>query len=524
VGWSGTWTVDGTTETRLVTETLPGQLTLQTNLPVEGASRTLELTGSATDKGLELAALWIDGIGFVGALENVPLKQKHSVSLDATATQGDDGEVVALVHYLVDGREVRAETWRGKPAFEWVRFEAGDSPLVGAFDPKETPTLTAKFRVVRGSLAIHARIEVDAGHPFASFYGPRQVVFEASLGTYEPGEHGWNWDGRDATNAKRLALAGPYRLVLEASLPAAQPAPQVSSTPADGLPAPGASPAAPSAPSVSTAVECFTVAPPHLELMCSNWAANYNHFQQPEWNEGPALEKAGEALAGRLFGGASGFLFQGARVLDDSLVAASYLKKSSVALLETHGNVDSVWFFKGDPTKEWHEGDPEDGITGQYFSPGDLKDLHFAFALICDGGIPDDKGHSFVSSLRDAGCDVAIGFSAPIAIVDGRKFRERMLGLVETGTPVEKAARDTAREIFAEDNVQTTHFLWWKTGTRLPTDDEMDKLIDQERNTPSDPNVNNGIKSLASCMVVERGKGIPADESMWPPRYGNSTN
>ena len=513
VDWSGLWKVDGADRPRLLVENLPGELTLEASVPVEGHDETIELTGSGTQSALALDALWIEGIGFVGVLDNVPTKKKHSVSLRATADV-QQGQVVVDAHFSVDGTEVKRETWRASSSLELVGLEASGKPLSGDYDVKRQGSLTAKFRVHRGALSVRAHVDLDPGHPYASFYGSSSTIFESSLGVLEPGDHELTWDGRDSTAAKRIALGGPYALVLE---------PAVASTPTTAANVSQDATPATSTPVVGSVSACFTVSAPRLELMCSDWPANYNHVTRPRWAEGPALAKSAAFLE-QAPGNKPGLSFEAPRVLTDSLTAAGFMKQSSFMLVQTHGNVDSVWFFKGDPSTPWKEGAPEDGITGQYFSAGDLKDMHFAVALICDGAIPDAKGHSFVSSLRDAGCDVAIGFAATINVAETQRFRDVFLRFITEGSPVEKAARDATRITFAFEHPQPKDFLGIKVGTRAPSDAEMNALIDKERNTPADPNVDYGIKSLASSIVVERGPGIAADESMWPPRYGNSTN
>jgi hypothetical protein len=513
VDWSGSWAVDGETTPHVVEERLAGQLALITSVPVEGSTRQVEITGSASEKGLALDSTWVDGLGLVGFLENVKLAKKHSVSLRATA-ETRDTEVVAQVVTSVDGREVKRETWRARSSLELVGLEVGGKPLAGDYDPVLAGSLLVRFRVVRGSLPVHARVEVGANHPYPYYY-TGSTLFEQDLGALDPGEHEVVWDGRDRTRARRIALGGPYRLVLEPSRPRA-PAPRSDDS---GLPPPSSEVSVPGAVS-----SCFKVAAPRMELVCSDWPANFNDVKQPRWNESDGLASIAGLLAKTPTGDPS-YAFAGPRVLQDTIAFAKYLKQSAFTLLETHGNTDLVALFNGDPSKPWQKGDwSEDRITGRYFDPGDLKDVHFVILDICDGAVRDENGRSFVSSLREAGCDVAIGFNATIAIAEGRRFRDLVFGMISAGTPVEKAARDAALVTYRQDHQQETSFLFFQTGRRDPTDAEMDAMIDKERKTPADPNVNHGIKSLASSIVVERGNGISADESMWPPRYGDSTN
>jgi hypothetical protein len=523
VEWPGSWDVDGA-QPRFVEETLPGQLTTTVLLPIEGADRRVELSGHETpDGGLELASQWVDGIGLVGFLEDVRLEQRHECALRATSER--DGDLV-IVHAAlsVDGHEVRRETWRARSEVTLVGLEVGGRPLAGEYDPKRAGPLLLKVRVARGATTLRARIEVAPGHPSPCFYdGVGSTIRTLSLGRLDPGEHLVPWDGRDGSAARRLALAGPYRVVVEAASTTATPSSASAGDDGLGLPLPVRRPAATTQDGPSRSA-CVTVAAPRLELICSDWPANYGNVPRPRWSEGPSLDAAAAFLT-RPQAGGPGLAFERTRVLSDSVVAARFMKDASCALLETHGGVDSVWFYAGDPSVPWGPGAPrDDGITGRYFSPGDLRDLHFAILLICDGAIEDPDGRSFASQLRDAGCDVAIGFRATVDVGESRRFRDVLLRLVSDGAPVEKAARDAVRVTFRQGNPQPTHFLFVKTGTRAPTDPEMDALIDQERATPADPKVNWGIKSLASSIVVERGPGIPADESMWPPRHGNAAN
>jgi hypothetical protein len=520
--WEGSWSVRAdaasvATFTRTVEQTLPGQLTLVADLPLEGKPRTIELTGGPTPGGLSLDALWIEGIGFVGALSNEPMGKKHTVGLRAMIQSQDGATVTAVARFLVDGAVVKQETWHAAATLELVGLELQGKPLAGEFDAKLSGPLLARYRVRRGSLALHAHVDLGSGHPAACFYGS-PTLFETDLGTVAPGEYEVSWNGRDATAAKRIAIGGPYRFVIEPSPPASPAGPGAGE---GGLPAPvtGSAPGE----SVGAVVAPFSVAAARLELLCSDWPENYANVKRPRWSEGPALASSAAYLTSAP-GGLPGFQFESPRVLSSATAAAGYFKQSAVALVETHGNADMIAFYSGDPSKPWQSDDPEDGITGRYFNAGDLGDLHFAFVITCDGAVVDDKGHSFVADLRDAGCDVAIGFAATIAVSEGVQFRDLVFQLVAAGTPVEKAARDAVRTTYAEDHPQTTHFLFIPTGSRPPTDAQMNAMIDAERSKPADPNVDYGIKSLASCIVVERGNGIPADESMWPPRYGSSTN
>jgi hypothetical protein len=512
VDWSGSWAVDGQDAPLVVEETLPGELKIVVNVPIERASRSVEITGSASEKGLALDSTWIDGIGLVGFFENVKLAKKHSVSLRATA-ETRDAEVVAQVVISVDGREVKRETWRARSSLELVGLEVGGKPLAGDWDPVRAGSLVARFRIARGALPVRARVEVGADHPYPCWYAG-STLFEQDLGTLDPGEHEVVWDGRDRSQARRIALGGPYRIVIEPSRPQSPP-PRADDA---GLPPPSSGVSGPGAVS-----SCFKVAAPRMELICSDWPANYADIKRSRWNESDGLARAAGLLA-TTRSGDTGYAFEGPRVLKDAVAFATYMKQSSFTFLETHGGTDLVAFFKGDPSKPWKSGDPEDRITGRFFDPGALKDVHFVILDICDGAIGDDKGRSFVSSLRDAGVDVTIGFNASIDVGEGKKFRDLAFRMISAGTPVEKAARVAARVTFRDRHQQATKFLFFTIGHRDPSTAELNEMIDEERRTPADPNVSYGIKSLASSMVVERGKGIGADESMWPPRYGDSTN
>ena len=151
-------------------------------------------------------------------------------------------------------------------------------------------------------------------------------------------------------------------------------------------------------------------------------------------------------------------------------------------MIATHGNEDVLTTC--------------DGETRQRYEPGelfghDLKDVHFAFVSACYSAAGAD-GQRTIDKLVAAGCDVAIGFNAEVDIDESQAFeKDLVLRLIRRGSPIEKAARDGAHA--------------------FPSD----KFV---RGTASSPINQDGV------VQVRRAPGIPEDESLWPPRYGCSTN
>ena len=141
-----------------------------------------------------------------------------------------------------------------------------------------------------------------------------------------------------------------------------------------------------------------------------------------------------------------------------------------------------------------------------------VKDLHFAVVYSCNSGtreVTENRAApSFLNLLDRRGCDVAIGFAAQAVVRDGEPFERLATDLMSLGVPIEESARLAARAVYREK------FLDRKG--RLPSEAEIDEALAAQRHAVA--------QELATSLRVVRADGIPADEPLSPPRYGNATN
>src|SRR5262249_27255263 len=121
-------------------------------------------------------------------------------------------------------------------------------------------------------------------------------------------------DRGEAARARRLLPAGARAVAREGAAPGAG-RPRRRRRPPAAAPPPGC---------VSAS---FSIAPPRLELICSDWPVDYGDVKRPRWQAGPEFDEAAKLL-GRSTREA-GFLYEGARVLNDSIAGISYFKQAA---------------------------------------------------------------------------------------------------------------------------------------------------------------------------------------------------
>jgi len=435
--WEGTWKT-ATGEERTLTKQGP-LLALDVTL-ADVDARAFHLKGAPAGSKLHLEGRLDPTAGFTGALSGEKSSgKKHTLvldaELDATGSRAD-------VKVQLDGAERSPETW-SRGGLEIVALEADGGALGGTLDVKRSKTgLIVRYRVHGAALAITASVRPTSAHPYADFYsGP---LVRSELGTIQPGDGIFKWDGRDETSAKRIALGGEYAIVLEAGAASARATVQVAAA--------------------------------RFEAIGSKWPEGDGH---KAWDPSNHLQLAAAVLFAGPKPGAPSFSFDGvttAKSEDD--VKAKAVTAASI-LFSTHGN-EGLLTVRGDLLTQRYE---PSKLFGR-----DLKDVHFAFASACYSGVKSG-GQSVLKQLIAAGCDVAVGFSAEVDIAECDDFELVTLALLARGAPIEKAARDAGAAIS-----KTTY----SRGSCAPIQ--------------------------GATIVVERAPRIDETESLYPPRYGCSTN
>jgi hypothetical protein len=507
IDWTAPWVDDSGAARRL--DSKDGKtLSFVAAVPFGGQDLAVPVAGVAKGSSVSLDGTFAETRGIVGVVEGKKeTDATHSVSVRADATT-DGAGLVANVSVVLDGQVARRETWRrATSTLEIVALTVDGAPLGGTFDPKLSKDgLTVWFQVTGKALDVTCEIVVAPGHPYASFYadlarGGRTVIRGQHVGFLAPGTYQVTWDGRDETAAKRIALGGPYTVKVSGGVS--------DSTPdSDGLAAGPVSTRTKGAPHDE---KNLTVAQPRFEFLGSDWAPDAFDTKQDRWDTSGEPIALGASLA--YFNGDAtqkGFLVENTTTCGTAAEARQRLAIASFAILSSHGanHPPLITFYRGSGAT------PYAGENVSYLHASDLggglKDLHFAIFDSCHSGDPSsvDGGPSLCRSLCNAGCDIAIGFAPTPTIAELPTWHREALGMLAKGTPIEKAARDAAR----------ISFKVRYPGKATLTGRGLDLAIAEDRARAGD------AKSIAASMVVERAPGIPSDESLWPPRYGNSTN
>lgn len=373
----------------------------------------------------------------------------------------DRATSTADVKLTVDGRG-QSEKW-SRGGLTILKLESDGSELSRPFDAKRSRTgLVVKYRVNGSALPLTARVVPAKNHPNASFYEGADV-FRRELGTVAPGEHELTWDGRDTTSARRIALGGDYELVLQAGTVHAE--------------------------------RTFTVETARFETIGSDWPAIKDEAgigSRPAWNPTRHLQDlvAVIALTAKVTHAQPAFRFEGVRLATSPEEVRRHASEAGSLLISTHGNVGRLTVHGDGMVKRY---------TPSEVFKRDLKDVHFAFvSACCSGGTYDEVTKTTKTSVVDqmiaAGCDVAVGFTFPADMQEADDFEKVTMALAARGCPITKAAIDAGKAI------------------------ETAKL-QYDRGTVSKP-------LRGEEMIVRKcAAGIsPEKETLWPPRYGCSTN
>jgi hypothetical protein len=439
--WEGTWKTDKE-ESRSLTRA--GKL-LALDVPLADVDkRAFHLVGVPDGHKLRLEGRLEATAGMTGALGGEKSSgRKHTLVLEGEL---DERTSTADVRLVLDGATRTTEKW-SRGGIEILSLECDGSALVKPFDAKLSRSgLVVKYRVNGSALRITASVRPAQGHPYPAFY--KGDVSSRDLGTVEPGDRSFTWDGRDGTPAKRIALGGDYVLVLEAGTVSARAS--------------------------------FQAAAARFATVGSSWPVLTTSLgTRPAWNPKDHLEQVAALLVTDPSRGAPGFGFEGVRLAKTSDDVKASAKTAASLLISTHGG-DGVLLVRGELVTQSYR--PSD-VFGR-----DLKDVHFAFVSACSSGAGGPE--SVVDQLVAAGCDVVVGFRAKVEIEEADAFETVTVALLARGCPIPKAALD------AGEALSTTSY---HKGTCAP------------------------IRG-SQMIYTQRGAGIDDSESLWPPRYGCSTN
>ncbi len=227
------------------------------------------------------------------------------------------------------------------------------------------------------------------------------------------------------------------------------------------------------------------VNPPRFEAIGSTWPAMLVSIDargvprsSAAWDPSAHIQELAALVVTSLGEpGKPGFDFEGPRIVTSVDEVARYAQDAGALLLTTHGEPGSLSVHDGTGRIPF---DPKETFGRS------LVDVHFALVSACSSGAGEP---SVAEKLVAAGCDVVLGFAKTVGIAEGNDFEKLALALLSLGAPIEKASRDAARLVH-----------------------------------PLHPGVPEGGAPIDGCLVVKRAPGIPEDETLWPPRYGCSTN
>lgn len=416
------------------------------------------------------------------------------------------------VRLIEDGRVVRTEVWARAPERS---FELRSLTPSAGFDPKRIGPLRATLRINRAPL----RLQVSVLLPLAGRGDPRQAFYTPQL----PREQGalvvrrWTedvaaagpdlervlvFDGRDGTPARRLLLGGEYVLRVEA------------------LALPG-----------EVEERAFAVVSPHAETVMPRW------LQRPAVDvvTKAAFQDPGEDLRRRAAPAVDALRSLGYRphvhvsTIDTQRLVDALTGSAQVTVC-THGNSSGLAFYR------IHGADPAltespvplenparvftvraDDLERALQGDASLRDLHAAFLWACstgadgetDGSTPEPgAGSGLPSWLLRKGCDLVVAFNRLV-------FR----GQLDSWLP--RLLANLSGEGDAAPTTGVRSLSWAAREAASYSDAFWVRFTPEQQANARE----GGVTPLSESIRVLGGPGIdPERETLYPPRYGNSTN
>lgn len=460
------------------------RLELQGDLAVTGAVRVLEEARAPEPRPVRLAGRPLP-----------PLEEGGPERLEALLSEG--------------GRVVRKEVWIRPRALGVELIALSDAEW---FDPKRVGPLRIEYEVRGRPQALRFRILLPlAGKPGAAadpreaFYLPqlpasgRELeLCSWTLDEQPVGRGSVDFDGRDATPAKRILLQGSYVLRVESlTIPAERDEQQ------------------------------FQVAKAHAEFVSPRWMQRV-YKGTPD----PGVDARGGAVT-QAFDGLQALGFRPhARVTTlDHVELAEALARSAQVTISTHGQTGALALYLSRPEELTARPVPaEDPARVLGVGPGllqaalaregprPLEDLHVALVWAClsgsDGGAPGARpevgqGSGIPTWLIQAGCDVVVAFNELIFRDQFRTWLPRVLGNL-AGTDQGVAPGHGVRSLG-----------WAVREAAAYSDSYWCRFTPRQRAAYRQEH----IAPLSECVRVLGGPGIdPQTETLFPPRYGNSKN
>ncbi len=484
--WAGTWRDEATDQARSVVVEEDAQAV--TTVVVDDVPVTCR--GHSLGPWLALSGKLVRSRGVTGVLEDREADDGPSdVRVDVMPEEeAEDGSERALVRVRLGRRVVREERWRrpGPARLEILRTEGvgGDG-----LDPIERG-LTVHVRVRGRAQDVVLQVELSRGSTGhrPSFYRQagvrRGVIREVRAGVLEPGEHAIEWDGRDGTSAKRIALQGAYVVRVDSAERRADATRSGQSRPCEV--------------DVDVARPRAVVHAPVLT----------RHRSSPETTAKLTAELGDEYAVERTTSSVSAGAFM------------RRLRTLAVCYVDTHGAPGA--FVVGD----FETIQPADVLVAKRGDGGKpLADVHAVFVSACEVARPQDANGrplALDGLLLAAGVDVVVTFRSPVLASDLAAYHD-LLGprLLEYGAPIERATHDAARKA-AEDAGYRWNELVLAVRQGVPKSSDLYDVLGSVVDVLT---VIERLEPVKDALVVRTAPGIDAaTEALMPARYGRSTN
>ncbi|MCA8925348.1 MAG: hypothetical protein KDD82_26290 [Planctomycetes bacterium] len=481
-----------------------GRLSLLDPPTLPGAGRGRPLYGASFGDKAELSSQPATrGVAQVlagGGAEDATLR------LSLKLVRRPDKPLQAKATYRRDGQVVLREWWELEqaPLIELVSLW----PRVN-YDVKRDGPLRVTYRL-RGDRPRRVRVCVElpaAAGPRYAFYSevmPQRVgcpAFEVVRGfalTREPGEHSVDLSGRDDTQARRILLAGSYRV----------------SVTVEGVD-----------PGIGRAEGSLTVAAPRAEHLAPQWLAH----PSTDLEGNRTVDDSPDATARqRRLGKELGLLGNrtpGPQTLLEPDDFGHRMARAAAVVIETHGYSQGVATYL--PTGDEQpigRSRPLELAAGTFLidakrliqnlpnEPKPLRDLHYVLIYACETG----RG-KFPERLVELGVDVVVAFNQKVPTSGAPFWTERLFhdlaGSEQGAAPAEGAegAAGVRSLGWAAREAATFADGAWFAALSLQ-DQARVKAVGWD-------------KPLQTSITITTASGLDADrERALPARHGNSTN